>query len=229
MIKSVYLLAVGALLFSCSNPKTTKEMEKNYNPEVQKLTSDLMTPEVLWSFGRIGEPAVSPDKSTVLYAVTNYNIEENKSYRELYTVGVKDGKPVRITSTPDKESSAAWRPDGKKIGYLSAKSGEMQLWEMNADGSDPIQVSEVKGGITGFKYSPDATRILYTADVKAKPDVHDLFPDLPKANAHLENDLMYKHWDEWVQTVPHPFVADYKNGKIENAVDLLRAKLLKVQ
>ena len=224
MIKSVYLLAVGALLFSCSNPKTNKEMEKNYNPEVQKLTSDIMTPEVLWSFGRIGEPAVSPDKSTVLYAVTNYNIEENKSYRELYTVGVKDGKPVRITSTPDKESSAAWRPDGKKIGYLSGKSGEMQLWEMNADGSDPIQVSEVKGGITGFKYSPDATRILYTADVKAKPDVHDLFPDLPKANAHLENDLMYKHWDEWVQTVPHPFVADYKNGKIENAVDLLEGE-----
>lgn len=225
MRKSVYLLAMGTILFACSNPKTSNKMDENYNPEVPKLTSDIMTPEVLWSFGRIGDPTVSPDQSTLLYAVTNYHIEENKSYRELYTVQVKGGEPVRITSTPDKESSAAWRPDGKKIGYLSAKSGEMQLWEINPDGSDPVQVSEVAGGISGFKYSPDATRVLYAADVKTKPTVQDLFPDLPKANAYLENDLMYRHWDEWVKTAPHPFVADYQSGKLENAVDLLEGQL----
>ena len=97
----------------------------------------------------------------------------------------------------------------------------MQLWEMNTDGSDAVQITEVAGGITGFKYSPDLTKIIYTADVKARKDIHDLYPDLPMANARLETDLMYKHWDEWVQTVPHPFVADYKDGKIANAVDLL--------
>lgn len=225
MRKCIYLLAMGTILFACSNQKTRNEMEENYNPEVPKLTSDIMTPEVLWSFGRIGDPTVSPDQSTLLYAVTNYHIEENKSYRELYTVVVKGGEPVRITSTPDKESSAVWRPDGKKIGYLSAKSGEMQLWEINPDGSDPVQVSEVAGGISGFKYSPDATRILYSADIKIKTTVQDLFPDLPKANAYLENDLMYRHWDEWVQTAPHPFVADYQNAKLANAVDLLEGQL----
>jgi len=221
MMKFVCLLAMGAILLSCSNQKTNKEMTKTNQPEVVKLTSDIMTPEVLWSFGRIGEPTVSPDKSTVLYAVTTYNIEENKSYRDLYTVAINGGEPVRITSTLEKESSAVWSADGKKICFLSAKSGDMQLWEMNSDGSEAIQITEVKGGISGFKYSPDGTKLLYTADVKMKQDVHDLFPDLPKANAYLENDLMYKHWDEWVQTVPHPFVADLKNGKIENAVDLV--------
>ena len=224
MIKSVCSLALMAILFSFTNPKTTKEMTMNLNPEVPKLASDIMTPEVLWSFGRIGEPVVSPDGTTVLYSVTNYNIEENKSYRDLYTVSVNGGNPVRITSTPEKESSAVWRPDGKKIGFLSSKSGEIQLWEMNTDGSGPVQISEIKGGISGFKYSPDGSKILFTADVKMKKDVHDLFPDLPKANAYLETDLMYKHWDEWVQTVPHPFVADYKDDKIANAVDLLEGE-----
>ena len=224
MIKSLCLLALSVTLFSFTNPKTTKEMTMNSNPEVKKLASDVMTPEVLWSFGRIGDAAVSPDGTKVLYSVTNYNIEENKSYRDLYTVSVNGGSPTRITSTPEKESSAAWRPDGKKIGFLSSKSGEMQLWEMNADGSEPIQISEIKGGISGFKYSPDGSQILFTADMKMKKDVHDLFPDLPKANAHLETDLMYKHWDEWVETVPHPFVADYKDGKIANAVDLLEGE-----
>lgn len=224
MIKPVCFFAIAATLFSFTNPKTTKEMTMNPNLEVQKLASDIMTPEVLWSFGRIGEPDVSPDGTKVLYSVTNYNIEENKSYRDLYVVAVNGGAPVRLTSTPEKESSAIWRPDGKKIGFLSSKSGAMQLWEMNPDGTEPVQVSEIKGGITGFKYAFDMTKVLFTADVKAKPDVHDLFPDLPKANAYLETDLMYKHWDEWVQTVPHPFVAEYKDGKLINPVDLLEGE-----
>jgi dipeptidyl aminopeptidase/acylaminoacyl peptidase len=183
-----------------------------------------MTPEVLWSFGRIGESTVSPDGLTVLYSVTTYNIEENKSYRDLYTVPVASGVPIRITSTPEKESSPTWRPDGKKIGFLSAKSGDMQLWEMDLDGSNPVQVTQVKNGITGFKYSPDCTHLLFTCDVKIGQDIHDQFPDLPKANAHLETDLMYKHWDEWIQTVPHPFVADLNDGKIENEVDILNGE-----
>ena len=225
MVKTACIIAMGAILFSCSNQKTNKEMKKNPEAEVPKLTSDIMTPEVLWSFGRIGEPSVSPDKSTVLYSVTNFNIEENKSYRDLFTIPITGGNPVRITSTPEKESSAVWRPDGKKIGFLSSKSGDMQLWEMNPDGSDPVQITEIAGGITGFKYSPDLTKIIYTADVKVKNDIHDLYPDLPKANAHLETDLMYKHWDEWVGgTVPHPFVADYKDGKIANALDILEGE-----
>lgn len=223
-MKPIYLLALSAVLFSFTNKKTTNKMTNEPQMEAAKLSSDVMTPEVLWSFGRLGEPAVSPDQSTVLYSVTNYNIEENKSYRDLYTVAANGGKPVRITSTPEKESSAVWRPDGKKIGYLSAKSGEMQIWEMNPDGSDPVQISEVKGGVTGFKYSPDLKKILYTADVKAKKDIHDLYPDLPQAIAHLETDLMYKHWDEWVSTVPHPFVANLKNGKVEKAVDIMEGE-----
>lgn len=223
-MKSVCLLALVAVMLSCSNQKKEKEMTKNSNSEVPKLTSDIMTPEVLWSFGRIGEPMVSPDGSTILYSVTTYNIEENKSYRDLYTVPVSGGEPVRITTTPEKESSPTWRPDGKKIGFLSAKSGDMQLWEMDVDGSNPVQVTQVKNGITGFKYSPDCSYLLYTADVKIGKDIHDLFPDLPKANAHLETDLMYKHWDEWIQTVPHPFVGVYKDGKIENEVDILNGE-----
>ena len=224
MKKPVCILSIVAILFSCSNPKTNKEMAKESIPEVQKLTSDIMTPEVLWSFGRIGDPAVSPDGKTVLYSVTNYNIEENKSYRDLYSVPVSGGSRVKLTETPEKESSAAWRPDGKKIGFLSSKSGDTQLWEMNTDGSNPVQITQISGGITGFKYSPDCSHLLYTADVKVNKDVHDLFPDLPKANAYLKTDLMYKHWDEWVQTVPHPFVAEIKDGKIENGLDILNGE-----
>lgn len=225
MTKILSLLTLGAILFSCSNQKTKKEMTNNYHPEVPVLSSDVMTPEVLWSFGRVGEPVVSPDGTTVLYSVTTYNVEENKSYRDLYTVPVSGGEPIKLTDSSEKESSAVWRPDGKKIGFLSSKSGDTQLWEMDTDGSNPVQLTQVAGGITGFKYSPDLTHLLYTANVKLDQDIHDLFPDLPEANARLENDLMYRHWDSWHDyTYSHIFIAGYADGKVGEALDIMEGE-----
>ena len=225
MRRILFLLPVFAVLISCSKKEVQTEMVKNYVPETPKLESDIMTPEVLWSFGRLGEAVVSPDGNTVLYSVTYYKIDENKSYRDLYTVLVKGGKPKRITDTEVKESSAVWRPDGKKIAYLSPASGDMQLWEMNPDGTEAVQVSKIEGGINGFKYSPDMKHILYIKDVKLDQDVHDLFPDLPEANARLENDLMYRHWDNWHNyTYSHIFIASYSNGSMDAGTDIMEGE-----
>ncbi|MDP4206935.1 MAG: S9 family peptidase [Bacteroidota bacterium] len=199
-----------------------KSQGTNYIPPVQKLNSDIMTPEVLWSFGRVSEPEVSPDGKLLLYGVTYFNIPENKSYRDLYVVPIEGGQPRQITNTQEKEAGALWRPDGQKIGFLSAKSGDMQLWEIDPDGANARQVSSIKGGITGFKYSPDGQKILFTADVKLDQSVTDLFPDLPKANARLENDLMYRHWDSWSDyTYSHVFIANYNDGKLDEPKDLM--------
>ncbi|MCE1200123.1 MAG: peptidase S9, partial [Marinilabiliales bacterium] len=199
--------------------------KKNYVPETPKLTSDLMTPEVLWSFGRVGAFQVSPDGRSVLYDVTYFNISENKSYRDLYLVPVSGGAAVRLTDTPEKESEAAWRPDGKKIGYISTRTGEPQLWEINPDGTNPVQVSKVKDGIAGFGYSPDLKHIFYIANVKLDQDVHDKYPDLPLANARLYDDLMYRHWDTWSDgTYQHVFVAKYSEMGLSEDVDIQKGE-----
>ena len=111
----------------------------------------------------------------------------------MYTAPVKGGKSKRITDTEAKESSAAWRPDGKKIGYLSAASGNMQLWEINPDGTEPVQVSRIEGGINGLNIHLTANNPVYKRR-ETDENIHDLFPDLPEANARLETDLMYRHW-----------------------------------
>src|SRR5665647_572829 len=137
-------------------PANSLPVQKNFVPETPKLSSDLMTPEVLWSFGRVGSSQVSPDGKTLLYDVTWFNIPENKSYRDLYLVSVDGGTSKRITDTPEKESEATWRPDGKKIGYISTSSGEPQLWEIHPDGTAPTQISKVKDGISCLLYTSDA-------------------------------------------------------------------------
>ncbi len=212
------------LVFSCTMQEKQPD-NKNYVPETPQLSSDVMTPEVLWSFGRLGGARVSPDGETVLYTVTYYNVEENKPYRDIYLIPAKGGKPQNITNSDAGEFNARWRPDGEKIGYLSNASGSIQLWEMNADGSNARQVTDINGGVSGFDYSPDGSRIFYLKSVKLDKNVQDLYPDLPKANARIETDLMYRHWDEWHDyAFDHIFVATYSDGEIREAVDIMEGE-----
>ena len=221
MKKITLFILIVMTIVSCTQ-KESGQVAQNYVPETPKLSSDVMTPEVLWSFGRLGGTQVSPDGTQVLYTVTYYNIEENKSYRDIYTIPAAGGEAKNLTNTAQNEYNAVWRPDGKKIGYLSSASGSVQLWEMNPDGSDMHQVSEIEGGIFGFQYAPDMSKIYYLQTVKLDNDIHDLFPDLPKANARLETDIMYRHWDTWHDyTYNHIFIADYADGKVVDGKDIM--------
>jgi Tol biopolymer transport system component len=212
---------VAMFLMSCTLKEKTSP-PANYAPETPRLSSDIMTPEALWSFGRLGETAVSPDGSLIAYTVTWFNIEEDRSYRDIYRIDSDGQSAIRLTDTPEREFNIQWRPDGKKIGYLSSKSGSVQMWEMNADGSGQRQISNVSEGISGFSYSPDQKNICYYTSVKLDPDIHDLYPDLPKSNARLENDLMYRHWDSWHDyTYNHIFIAGYTDGKISEGKDIM--------
>ena len=225
-MRKIYVVLVTALVLNaCAKPKPMNEKSKTYVPETPVLRSDVMTPEVLWSFGRVGNASLSPDGKTVLYAVTYFNIDENKGYRELYTVPAEGGDVQQITNTASNESEPMWRPDGRRIGFISAASGSSQLWEMKADGSDLQQKSNIEGGITGFKYAPDSKKIAYVKQVKLDDDIHDLFPDMPKAKARLENDLMYRHWDSWHDyTYNHVFIADLGEEMITGGKDLLEGE-----
>ncbi|MCF6333398.1 MAG: S9 family peptidase [Draconibacterium sp.] len=225
MKKLALAFLAAIVLFSCMQKETKTTSIGNYVPETPHLSSDIMTPEVLWSFGRLGGAQVSPNGKTVLYTVTNYNIEANKSYRDIYTIPISGGKAKNITNSAAKEFNAVWRPDGKKIGFLSSVSGSVQMWEMDPNGNKPKQVSTIEGGISGFKYSPDQSKIFYLKSVKLDDDVHDLFPDLPKTDARIETDLMYRHWDTWHDyTYNHIFVADYSKEKISEGKDILEGE-----
>ena len=220
----VFLFIAGlAGLWACC--PSDKKDEKSAAPIIGKpdlkLTGDLMTPEVLWAFGRTSEPEVSPDNKTVVYGVTYYDIAQNKGNRELWTVNIDGTGRKQITTTRFSEYQALWRPDGKKIGFMSAESGSMQMWEMNPDGTGRVQITKIEDGITGFSYSPDLKKILYTKDIYLDQVEKDLYKDLPLASGKIYNDLMYRHWDSFVETTSHVFVADYDGKAISNDADLL--------
>lgn len=182
-----------------------------------------LTPETLWQLGRVSNPAISPDGKQFLYEVKTYSLEANKGNTIAYMQPVIGGNAVAVTDAATNAFSVKFRPDGQKITYLSAKSGEVQLYEANLDGSSPTQITQVKGGIECYKYAPALNHLVYAAKVKLDQTAAEMYPDLPEVKARIIDGLYYRHWDAWSDySYVHPFVAVYQNGQIiGEPVDIL--------
>lgn len=181
-----------------------------------------MQAETLWKFGRVSEPKVSPNGKLIVYNVTRYNVSENKGNNDLWLVDINGKDAVQLTNTPFSESNARWRPDGKKIGFLSSESGSSQLWEMNADGTEKKQISNFEGGIYNFNYSPTMKHIYFSQEVEIDMSLKKRYPDLPKANALMYDELMMRHWNQWEDgAYSHVMYCSYDAGVLGKAIDLM--------
>lgn len=183
-----------------------------------------LTPETLLTMARVGDASLSPDGKNVVYAVSFPSIKDNKSRSELFTVGMDGKHRKQITDTKHNEYAPVWIAGGTRIAFLSTESGSLQLWTMLPDGSDKQQITNIEDGIDAFSYSPNERRLLYVKQIKYGKRVSDLYPDLDKSTGRVINDLMYKHWDEWVETIPHIFVADLGSGIITKGTDILEGE-----
>ncbi len=182
-----------------------------------QVASNLMTPETLWAMGRIGSVNISPDGNRLLYCVTHYSKEENKGTSRIYqtTTG------LRTTADSDTElalgSNASYTPDGQHILFLRGGS----LYVVSAAGGEQQKVED---DIDDYLLSPDGTKIILVRQVPTTTSIEATEPDLPLSTGMVINDLMYKHWDHYVKTVPHPFVGSFDGRHVSNLVDILQGE-----
>ena len=223
------IMATSLLLGAC-NPATDVNVKETGDKNLIgksdiRIKDGRMTPEALWAMGRIGGMNVSPDGKKVVYTVAYYSVPENKSNREVFVMNADGSDNKQITKTGFAENEAVWIKGGTKIAFLCNESGSSQLWEMNPDGTDRKRLSDYGKDIEGFAFSPDEKKVLFISQVKTVNSTADKYPDLDKATGVIITDLMYKHWDEWVTTAPHPFVADFDGKSISNPVDVMEGEL----
>ena len=202
---------------------TSNEAPIIEKPEVT-VENGHFAPELLEAFGRVSEPQISPDGSKVLYGVSFESIEQNKSNRELWVMDIDGSNPTRITKSPYSEQNAVWIEGGKKIAFLYRDGDNMQMFTMNADGSNRQKVSDVENGVDGFLFSPDETKVVFISQVKAGKTASEQYPDLDKTSGRIINDLMYKHWDEWVEQIPHPFIANFDGKQLSSITDIMEGE-----
>ena len=215
MFKTLSLAAAAIMGCAGANAQT---MIGKTTDLTSLTTNDRMTPEALWAMGRIGGAAASPDGKTVAYQVGYYSVKQNKSHQMLYTQ-TADGKQQTVLTTSAKsETDPAWIEGGKRIAFLT----DGQLWSMAPDGIDRRQLTKSDIDIEGFKFSPDGKKVIlikslpYHESIKKNPE------DLPLATGRLVTDLNYRHWDHYVESIPHPFVANVTEQGVDEGVDMLK-------
>ena len=189
----------------------TKQDEKLILRSDIQLESDQMTPEALWAMGRIGAYSVSPDGKQVAYQVSYYSVEEDRSNTVLYTrplMGESEGSMLGLGSDP------VWLSDDK-IAFVS--KGE--VWTMNAKGKARKQLTKTDGNVEGFLFSPDQKKVILIKQIPFHEIIKENPSDLPKATGRLVTDLMYRHWDHYVESIPHPFLLNLETDEEKDILE----------
>lgn len=190
-----------------------------------KSATGIFDIDALEALGRVSEPRVSPDGKRVLFGVSYESVPQNKSNRDLYVMNIDGTGVTRITKTAQSENSAVWIDNGTRIAFVYAEKGSSpQLWVMNADGTERHAATNIEGGIEGFLFSPDQSKVVLISTVKYNRTAADIYPDLPKATGRVIDDLMYKHWDTWVTEIPHPFIGAFDGQTITDLKDIMEGE-----
>ena len=215
-MKYYFLTIILTLMAACT---PTEKQEETYTNLDHKVTNGRMSPETLWAFGTVSLADISPDGKQILYTVSWTDVEADRSHKEVFVMDTDGANKKQLTfDNENNESNVLWRPDGEKIGFI--KKG--QVWEMNPDGSELQQISSFEKEISAFRYAPDMSHLLYTQMVTVHPEITQPYADMPKANVKKITDLMYRHWDHYVDgQFSHVFVTAY-GRQISDGLDIMK-------
>ncbi len=232
--------AVALTLAACTNAPKEAQKQEEVKPLIGRtefadlpkspLGDDYLTPEALWAMGRIGQADIHPTTGCIIYAVTYYSVKENKSNSELFVINANGTGRTQLTHDAAYQGTARWI--GKdKIAYLSTESGKSQVWVMTVkttiDGFEAGEKKMITGfddDIDDFLFDAAKEQVILVKQVKTVASTQDKYPDLDKTTGRVVDDLMYKHWDEWTETAPHPFLASFDGKQFSNVKDLLEGE-----
>jgi dipeptidyl aminopeptidase/acylaminoacyl peptidase len=167
---------------------------------------------------RVGEPEISPDGQWIAYSVSTPDMDANRSLTNIWAVRVASGEALQLTSSGH-DSSPVWSPDGKTLAFLSARSGNSQVYFLPMDGGEAREVTHLSTGADIVKFSPDGKTIAFTSAVypECKDDAcnsaRDAEKDKDKVKAHVYQQLLYRHWTHWFEGKRgHLFVMTVASG-----------------
>ncbi|MGE0439283.1 MAG: prolyl oligopeptidase family serine peptidase [Gemmatimonadales bacterium] len=124
----------------------------------------------------VRNPVIAPDGQWVAYQVTTSDSGKDKRSSDLYQVSWDGTRTIRLTYTPESESSPKFSPDGRYLAFLSSRGDDekgAQLWLLDRAGGEGERVTDVKAGIDDYVWSPDGKRLVFV--------IQDPDPDSTKA------------------------------------------------
>ncbi|MBQ9357386.1 MAG: S9 family peptidase [Prevotella sp.] len=214
MKKILSAIICAMIITACGTQQDNDRV--NISKQTIELQSDQMTPEALWAMSRIAASAASPDGQHIVFQVGYYSVEHNKSHQVLWMMNADGTEQKQLTQDADNETDAAWL-NNETIAFI--KGGE--VWQMDLNGNSRKQMSQTEGKVEGFMFSPDASKVILVESIPFHDIIQQNPDDLPEATGRLVTDLMYRHWDHYVESIQHPFVASVDGQTIGEATDIL--------
>ena len=214
-------MAIAAVGLGACDDRRPQPLTIDNALTADEIAAGRLTPEVMWKMSRAGSSSLSPDGKTLLYAQTDYNMAQNRGVTTIWVQDMASGAVTRLTDTASNNADPKWSADGRKIYFLSDRSGSMQVWRMNAAGGDATQVTGSGGGegvpdVEGFGVSPDEKHIWWVQAVQtARRKSSDVYKDMDKSKARIYDDLMARHWDYWDEgSYRHIFIGEMDKARI---------------
>lgn len=129
------------------------------------VSQERWTPEVQLRFKTITETALSPDGSRVAFTVREARHGSGRArFVTRVWIASTDGSGSRpLTSTEHSSSAPSFSSDGRRVAFLSGRSGDNQVWVLRLDGGSPSRITDAPGGVTRFAWSPTDGRLAYVA------------------------------------------------------------------
>ncbi|RZJ04046.1 MAG: S9 family peptidase [Brevundimonas sp.] len=176
--------------------------------------TDAFTYQDMISANRLGDPQVSPDGRWLVYSVTTTDVAANRRAGALYVMDLRNGgsEGRRLAINEGGANTARWGSDGK-LYFLSGRSGTSQVWRADADGTRPVQVTDLALDVNAYRLSPGADRVAVSLAVF--PSCDDIACSVARTKAVSDDpatgmvfDRMFvRHWDTWNDgTQNHLFV-----------------------
>lgn len=154
--------------------------------------------EDLWKLERIGGMSISPDESSILYHVTKIDVKENKGASSSYLLDLKSGESKPLAKELSEYKNLKWSPKGFVGIEMKEEAKEKTIVFIDQKENKKEEVITLPSDrLLDFKMSQDGKYLLTLEKVKTKKATTDLYPDYPKANVRILDDLMYRHWDTW--------------------------------
>jgi len=187
-----------------------------------------ITAEDYYSFEFVGDPRISPDGKLVAYVVTTVDQKQNRRHSSIWMTTADGSRaPWQFTTSPLNSNAPRWSPDGQSIAFLSARPVEgsstrasvenpaaetrPQIWALSMNGGEARRVTNLKNGVTSFKWSPDGKRFACLSRVGPSDNRAE---NKDRSDVRHYSHISYKFNDTgWFDDRrSHIFVVDANNG-----------------
>lgn len=185
---------------------------------ISLFAQNVMTPELLWTLGRVSALGASPDGEILLYSIAKTDLKTEKSKSKFYFVNIKSNQTQETDVLKDK-SFIQWDENG-----LYAKK-EKTLFKSTDNGKTWTEIYNQLEDAMDVRISPNGKIIAFSKEVQVNQVLgKDIYDDAKKSTAQIYTDLDYRHWDKWNEgKVNHVFVA-FLDGSNATVKDILGSK-----